>query len=98
MFSEKNVFSLAKVIDHIMVSSPYQHKYKDAQAAIALKQIFSPKIQKEVKRIFVHHHKLFVYLDTSALKHELQCQKEVILQNIKKNTPYLYFLEKIIFI
>jgi len=98
MFSDNNTVSLDKVIDHIMVSSPYQHKYKGAQAAISLKQMLAPIIQKEIKKIFIHRHKLFVYLDASALKHELQSQKEMMLQNLKKYTPSLHFLEEIIFI
>lgn len=71
----------------MMVQSPHKHKLQAALLSQAWKQIMPAAVCRKTTRSFLKQNKFFVQLSSAALRHELQLNKDKVLQRLREHAP-----------
>lgn len=76
--------SLGDAIKEMLKNYQLDQKYAEFKAVHAWEKNMGPMIAKHTKKIYIKDNKVFIQVDSAALRHELGFQKEKIIQMINE--------------
>lgn len=97
MFKKSNEQTMKEAIDLLLETYRIKDKYNEVNIVQSWADIMGPMVANRTSEIFIRNRKLFVRLDSAALRHELTRAKEKIVEvvNDKAGTKVV---EEVVFL
>mgnify|MGYP002785116312 CR=1 FL=1 len=95
--NEQGPTPIHQLIQKLIAQSPHQHKMVEASVINAWHHYMPAIVSKGTKRMYVKQSKIFVEINSSPLRHQLQNNKQNIVERLQPHVPG-YIIDDIVFI
>ncbi|UKJ08351.1 DUF721 domain-containing protein [Solitalea lacus] len=86
MFKKSNEQSLKEAIELLLNTYKLKDKYNEVNIVQSWSDIMGPMVANRTSELFIRNRKLFVRLDSAALRHELTRAKDKIVEVVNDRT------------
>jgi hypothetical protein len=78
---------ISQALKQLIDQSPHKHKLVEAALICAWKQVMPPVVTQRTEQIGVQQNKLFLKINSAALRQEIQNSKDRVLALLKEAAP-----------
>jgi predicted nucleic acid-binding Zn ribbon protein len=96
MKDDQNASSLKDAIESFLNDYGLKDRYLQNRVMTDWEEIMGKMVARHTTDIYIKDHKLFLYIDSAALKHELTQGKELIVKRVNENVGEVIISEVMI--
>jgi predicted nucleic acid-binding Zn ribbon protein len=82
--SDQNQHSIGDAIKQMLKRNQLDQKYAEFKATHAWEKLMGGMIAKHTKKLYISNHKLYIQVDSAALREELTYSKEKIIRLVNE--------------
>ncbi len=81
-----NLKGIGQVISQIVRENGWKDKMDAQRIYIAWDEVMGPAVARRTEKIYIFNRKLYIHIQSGALKYELSMQRSRIIERLKEHT------------